>query len=613
MRRVQIIKVSELYIRVICHEDKGLSFDFYDHFSFFIDGYQFMPSYKKGFFDGKLKLYDFKTGLLFKGLLPDVMRICKKRDIPMEIDPGLRLLDHSDSVELFREVEHQLEPRDYQWDSFRDAVRYNSATILSPTGCMDENTEIEVELSEEIIKITLSELERLVSAGYTPKISTPSGYEKITDTYRKNGPGLLFTFDDSSRIRCSDVHLFWDEGWKTANQFHENQILGNKKIISVVKVPIQDWIDFTVDANHSSYYHNGILHHNSGKSLIIFLLTAYFRSVHDLPVLIVVPSIGLVQQLFGDFETYQKDICLTADCHLVHSGADPLTTQPIVISTWQSLFKKPADYFQRFGVYICDECHLADAKSLSGISEKLSHVPYRYGFTGTLDGTKVHEFQIRGCFGPLIKHVTTQDLIEQKVLSEIRVECVLLKHPPQQFLDYHEEIHYITRCPARNRFLLDLITSINKNTLILFNFIEHGDFLFEELLKRGQKVFLINAKTDAGQRERIRSYCEKHTDVKIVASYGVFSQGVNIRNLHYLILAHPYKGRIRNLQSIGRAIRTHQSKERAIVFDIADQFGRNKTYAHFLVRKQMYESEGFPYRITEKDLKNGSIVLPSES
>lgn len=448
------------------------------------------------------------------------------------------------------------------------------------------------------MKINLKELECLVKAGHIPKILTPSGYEKITDTYRKNGPGLLFTFDDDSKIRCSDIHLFWDSEWKSANQFHEGQFLGNKKIRSIERVSVQDWVDFTVDADHSSYYHNGILHHNSGKSFIIFLICAFFRHFFDMKILITVPTISLVEQMFGDFQSYENDIKISKDCFLLKSGTDKNTPSPITISTWQSCFRESKAFFDKFDVYICDEAHQADAKSLMGIVNKLSDCKFRYGFTGTLDGSKSHELQLRGCFGNLIKYASTKSLMDRGILSNLKINNIRLFHAHRKFDTYFEEIEYLVNDAKRNEYLVDLCQGKKGNVLLLFNRIEHGKLIFDKLQNK-QKTFLIDGSTPTDQRERVRHFCETHESVIIIASSGVFSQGINIKNLHVVILAHPYKSRIRNLQSIGRALRLHESKNTAVLYDIGDDLGSNITLRHFFQRIEIYKNEKFQFEITE--------------
>ena len=79
---------------------------------------------------------------------------------------------------------------------------------------------------------------------------------------------------------------------------------------------------------------------------------------------------------------------------------------------------------------------------------------------------------------------------------------------------------------------------------------------------------------------------KKERSAIIVASYGTFSTGINIRNLHNIVFSSPSKSRIRVLQSIGRG--TSSTKNSTVVFDIADDLSHghwtNFTYNHFQER-----------------------------
>ena len=100
----------------------------------------------------------------------------------------------------------------------------------------------------------------------------------------------------------------------------------------------------------------------------------------------------------------------------------------------------------------------------------------------------------------------------------------------------------------------------------------------------------------------------KESDAIIVASYGTFSTGVNIRNLHNIIFASPSKSRVRNLQSIGRGLRLGENKEQAVLFDVADDFRIGKfanfTLKHFAERVKIYDEEKFNYKFYNIELKN---------
>lgn len=340
----------------------------------------------------------------------------------------------------------------------------------------------------------------------------------------------------------------------------------------------------------------------SGKSLIIYLLAQWF----GLKTLIVVPTTSLVLQMTTDFIEYGMD---AKDIHNIKAGADKETNCPIVVSTWQSLYKMPKKYFDQYDVVIGDECHLFKAKSLTTLMEKLTQCKYRFGFTGTLDGTDCHKLVLEGLFGPVKQFVTTKKLMDAGQLAELNIKALVLKYPKEDCklvskMKYQDEVDWIVRNPKRNTYIKNLTISLDGNTLVLFQFVEkHGrvlyDLIYNAVDKR--KVFFVAGSTSAEDREKIRAITEKERDAIIIASLGTFSTGINIRNLHNVVFTSPSKSRIRNLQSIGRGLRKTSTKKDAQLIDIADDLRYNKyiNYAlkHFQERVKMYNSESFNYKL----------------
>lgn len=352
----------------------------------------------------------------------------------------------------------------------------------------------------------------------------------------------------------------------------------------------------------------------SGKSLVIYSLVRYYQNViaPTRKILIIVPTISLVTQMYADFDDYSSNTKWSAhaNCHKIHGGTPKLSDRQIVISTWQSIYKMPRTWFDNFESVIGDEAHLFKAQSLTTIMNKLIDCPYRIALTGTLDGTKIHKLCIEGLFGPAKKMISTHELIEKKLISSLDIECILLKYPKPvretlRGITYHAEIDWLVQCKPRNDFISNLAASVRGNTLVLFQFVEkHGKPLFEQIqktVKAGRKVFFVAGETEADDREFIRKIMETETDAIIVASYGTFSTGVSIRSLRNLIFASPSKSRIRVLQSIGRQLRKGEGKDSARLYDIADDLHTNDqpnyTMSHFISRIRLYQEEQFPHKI----------------
>ena len=346
----------------------------------------------------------------------------------------------------------------------------------------------------------------------------------------------------------------------------------------------------------------------SGKSLMIYSLVRYYIGKGE-KILLIVPTTSLVEQMYKDFQDYGWDA--ESYCHRIYSGKEKTNEYPVTITTWQSVYKLERSFFEDYNVIIGDEAHLFKSKSLVSIMTKLHHAKYRFGFTGTLDGTQTHKWVLEGLFGPAYKVTRTDELMKQGHLSQLDIQCLVLKHPPQKFDTYQDEIQYLIEHEQRTKFITNLTLDLKGNTLVLFSRVEaHGAVLFEKINTNkdsDRKVFFIHGGVDAEERELVREITETENNAIIVASYGTFSTGINIRNLHNVVFASPSKSRIRNLQSIGRVLRKSTNKVKAILYDIADDCThnsrRNYTLNHFIERIKIYNEENFNYEIITIQLK----------
>jgi superfamily II DNA or RNA helicase len=355
----------------------------------------------------------------------------------------------------------------------------------------------------------------------------------------------------------------------------------------------------------------------SGKSLIIYILIRYYmlllKEQATNKVLILVPTTSLVEQMYSDFVDYGWD-----EKHMqkIYSGHDKEVTKSVVISTWQSIYKFPKKYFEQFGMVVGDEAHLFKAKSLTSILTKMTLCKYRFGLTGTLDGMQTHRLVLEGLFGTLNKVVSTKELIDKKTLAEFKIKSLVLTYPEEQCklvkdMNYQDELDYIVTHQKRNEFIRDLSLNLKGNTLVLFQFVEkHGSILYDMInnsVDENRKVFYVFGGTDTTAREKIREITETQKDAIIVASYGTFSTGINIRHLHNIVFSSPSKSRIRVLQSIGRGLRQGDNKTSARLLDIADDFTykskRNFTLGHFMERINIYNEEQFDYEIQRIRIK----------
>jgi superfamily II DNA or RNA helicase len=323
----------------------------------------------------------------------------------------------------------------------------------------------------------------------------------------------------------------------------------------------------------------------------------------------------LVEQLYKDFKDYGWDN--EKNIHRIYEGHSKDTDKKVIISTWQSIYNLPKTWFKQFGMIVGDEAHLFKAVSLTKILTKLVQCPYKIGCTGTLDDSKTHKLVLEGLFGAVNKVISTTELQDKEQLAKLKIFCLVLQYSKEQreFLknkSYQEEMNFLVSNEKRNKYIKNLATNLHGNTLCLFQYVEkHGKLLYNLIKEKAgdRPIFYIHGGVEANEREQVRAITEKSDNAIIVASYGTFSTGINIRNLHNIVFSSPSKSRIRNLQSIGRGLRLKDNKSHATLYDIADDLSygekENYTLQHFRERINIYNDEDFDYEIHNIELGNG--------
>ena len=412
--------------------------------------------------------------------------------------------------------------------------------------------------------------------------------------------------------RKSEYTLEFENNQHYGTPFEENEIISREGVKAYMKkISRHKPREYQIDAVYDALRYNRKLLISptaSGKSLMIYSVVRYFVETKK-KVLLVVPTTSLVEQMFKDFEDYGWN----ADdyCHRIYSGKEKTNEYPVTITTWQSIYKLKRPFFKDFDVAIGDEAHLFKSKSLVSIMTKMDDAKYRYGFTGTLSGSQTHKWVLEGLFGPSYKVTQTKELIDKGHLSKLQIRVLILKHKDQKFETYEDELQYIIGHSKRNRFIKNLAIDLKGNTLILFSRVAtHGEILYDSInssVNNDRKVFYVHGGIEAEERERIREITENENNAIIVASYGTFSTGINIKRLHNVIFASPSKSRIRNLQSIGRVLRKGDGKLKAVLYDIADDISynsrKNYTLNHLVERIKIYNEEKFNYEIIQINLK----------
>lgn len=287
----------------------------------------------------------------------------------------------------------------------------------------------------------------------------------------------------------------------------------------------------------------------------------------------------------------------------------------VTVSTWQSIKDMPSDFFNQYDMIVVDEAHQAKANSITGIMEKATDVPLRFGMTGTLSASecKCDKLVLQGLFGPICELIKTKQLMDRGQVAPLKIDTIFRVESDPELckifnkMDYRKEIDYLINDPDRNKFIIDLAASLTGNTLVLVNYVDkHGKVLYnmaEDKLGGSMPVHHVFGKTsDAEMREEIRQAIETYDNSVTIASYGVFSTGINIKKLDNIIFASPSKSAIRVLQSIGRGLRLADGKEHVRLFDIIDNYKgkytrNNYSLKHGLIRCGIYDKQAFDYRI----------------
>ena len=392
---------------------------------------------------------------------------------------------------------------------------------------------------------------------------------------------------------------------------------------------------------------------SGGKSLIISIVIFYtLKNLKpDAKFLLIVPSITLVTQFYDNIIEYNHGVNNLAEIRdkKIDSVLDNkdytacdirieevMSDRPrkysgtenpnIYIGTYQSLEKWPKQFFQQFHTVACDEAHGAKAKTITGILQKTFGSAYsRFGVSGTFPTDESCEIlTIQSVLGPKITEVSANELKEKGIITPMNIKVVMMNH---QDLDYSERLEYIKRSgmgkealeleksfihdsDRRLNFIKKIVEKCDKNTLVLFHSIEYGQKILNKLRSEisGKDFFYIDGEVRNKEREQIKKFMEETgSNTKIlIASYGTLSTGVSINAIFNVIFADSFKSEQIIIQSIGRALRLHEEKKTALIFDLVDVFTmenpKNTLFRHFKEREKFYLKRKYPYTITKVNL-----------
>lgn len=366
---------------------------------------------------------------------------------------------------------------------------------------------------------------------------------------------------------------------------------------------------------------------SAGKTLIMYMVMSFLRHKGLLKrMLIVVPNISLIIQTYEDFLDYSnKDTSLKLQ---MISGATDKEVDPdtqVVIGTFQSLVKQPVTFFDDFDVVCIDEAHFTQAKSVKDTIAKCRNVVYRFGLSGTLDKDDFAErLTLQAYLGPLINKVSAEFLFQNKYATPVQVKVIKLNYINNETREKLQEIRkrrnsidgakildierkLVIESSQRLNYICDLVNQTTKNTLVLFHNVkaDYGKKIKDRLLEisDGKDVFYVDGETDVDKREYFKSSLENGENKVLIASFGTFSTGISIKNIHNIVFAESFKSDKIIRQSIGRGMRLHKDKTKTNIIDICDDFSyhgdKNFLLRHMERRIEIYDSQGFPYKIYE--------------
>jgi len=353
---------------------------------------------------------------------------------------------------------------------------------------------------------------------------------------------------------------------------------------------------------------------SSGKSFALYLYIKYLLENYLKPtdkILLTVPVINLVEQMATDFEKYDENYgTITKKIHRIRGGFSKHSDKQIYISTWQSIYDMEQDYFEQFKVLIMDETHRFSSECTKMLAEKSINANFRLGVTGTLDDWKTNNIMLQGIIGKIVKIIKTSDLIKEKILTPLRIFNIIIGYSKNDRENightkiYARELQYILDHPARLDLVVSTIIQLPHNSLVLFTRLDYGKKILQNLRDKTQKrLYYVDGETPVSEREQIRRDVELEKDCVLVASAQIFSTGVNIKNIHNVFLTSGGKSKIRLLQSIGRGLRLHKTKNVLTVIDFIDDLSlpskNNFMLKHYHQRQNFYIQEGFPYQTRE--------------
>lgn len=315
------------------------------------------------------------------------------------------------------------------------------------------------------------------------------------------------------------------------------------------------------------------------------------HSEGDLKCLLIVPGIGLVNQMLNDFEEYGVTFAFSG-----WTGDMDLQDTQVVVANIENINAKFKDHpwIKDVDLFIQDEGHKINKSSNITNHIKKIKTPHKFAFTGSLSDDCFDRWTCIGTFGPVIYDKNSKELRDEKFLSDVKASMVQMMYDSVPRLTYNQELQKIYNCPKRNDKIKRLCLNLKGNSLLLVNHIDYGERLLEIMKNNGKDVFFVQGSVEVEDRKKIINYMEENDNVICIAISSIFSTGINIKNLHNIVLVSGGKAFIRLVQSIGRGLRLHESKNVLNIIDVYDNLKYSSKHAER--RKEIYEEQQIPFK-----------------
>lgn len=281
--------------------------------------------------------------------------------------------------------------------------------------------------------------------------------------------------------------------------------------------------------------------------------------------------------------------------------------EKIRLKTWKKAKNQYTKKLNEIDLILLDEVHTLRKNNKLNSIISLFDTKHKFGFTGTLPEDKLDEWNIIGKIGPILENISSYELRQQGHLSDVLAQIIRInyKNPimtaPGKLPTsaYIEECEWIYNNTYRNNIIVHFASKFTNNCLIIVDRLAHGSLLYELLTNKlpDKKVYWIRGEVENEDREAVRKLMESENNIVCVAMSKIFSTGINISNLHYIIFAQGGKAKITLIQSIGRGLRLHENKNRLIIIDLADilHYG----IEHVEIRLKHYEKEKIQYELRD--------------